>query len=76
MWATSTRHRNLPNVCSMFQSFVYSVMLNRMNPFELETHMYSNRHLCIIKENLIKHLYHHREQFLHEACVRDLKALQ
>lgn len=26
--------------------------------------MYSNRHLCIIKENLIKHLYHHREQFL------------
>lgn len=36
--------------------------------------MYSNRQVCIIKENLIKHLHHHREQFLHEACVRDSKA--
>lgn len=35
--------------------------------------MYSNRHLCMVKKNLIKHLDHHREQFLHEASVRDFK---
>lgn len=61
-------YRSLTSIQCFSALFITSYM-NRMNPFLIrDTYsMYSKRHLGVMKENLIKHLHHHREQFLHQT---------